>query len=325
MCEGVGPYRSGRSTGRVRPRRGARTCSLRLDIPDAVRNYALAEGCAVWLDELPTLVQSLAYDWSLTLGVTLHGGHAAFVAEATTSGGTGVVLKVGVPCNRRELKYEATMLRLADGNCCAELFLDDLDRDALLLERLGSAMYEVVADPAIRHDTLCDLATRLWRPVGDDIDMPTGADRAQAYGEALPRLWQLTGQPCSRATIDDAIECAQRRCRAHDDRLAVLVHGDVHDGNALVAANGTFKLIDPDGLRAEPACDLGTLLRANPDVGDDLRARADRLALRTGVDVTAIWEWGTIYRVIGGLHSRRVGFQPFGDQLLARADRLTNG
>jgi len=103
------------------------------------------------------------------------------------------------------------------------------------------------------------------------------------------------------------------------------VHGDVHDANALVTTNGTFKLIDPVGLRAEPACDLGTILRANPDVGDDLRVRADRLALRTGVDVTAIWEWGTVYRVIGGLHSRRVGFQPFGDQLLANADRLTKG
>jgi streptomycin 6-kinase len=104
------------------------------------------------------------------------------------------------------------------------------------------------------------------------------------------------------------------------------VHGDVHDGNALAAPDGTtFKLVDPDGLRAEPACDLGTILRCNPDVGDDLRARAERLALRTGVDATAIWEWGTIYRVIGGLHSRRVGFQPFGDQLLAHADRLTRG
>ena len=29
--------------------------------------------------------------------------------------------------------------------------------------------------------------------------------------------------------------------------------------------------------------------------------------------------------VPGSLHSRRVGFQPFGDQLLARADQLTTG
>jgi streptomycin 6-kinase len=42
------------------------------------------------------------------------------------------------------------------------------------------------------------------------------------------------------------------------------------------------------------------------------------------VDARAIWEWGTIHRVIGGLYSRRIGFQPFGDLLLAEADRLTH-
>ena len=115
----------------------------------------------------------------------------------------------------------------------------------------------------------------------------------------------------------------ERRRRAHDDRHAVLVHGDVHDLNVLQAADGTFKLIDPGGLRAERACDLGTIIRCNPDAGDDLHARAKRLAARTGVDATAIWEWGTIHRVIGGLYSRQIGFQPFADLLLAEADRLT--
>jgi streptomycin 6-kinase len=62
---------------------------------------------------------------------------------------------------------------------------------------------------------------------------------------------------------------------------------------------------------------------ATPDSGDDLRARAERLATRTGVDATAIWEWGTIYRVTSGLYCRTIRYQPFGDLLLAEADRLT--
>ena len=114
----------------------------------------------------------------------------------------------------------------------------------------------------------------------------------------------------------------ERRSRAHDDLHAVLVHGDIHDLNVLQAADGTFKLIDPAGLRAERACDLGTIIRCNPDTGDDLHARAKRLADRTGVDATAISEWGTIHRVIGGLYSRQIGLQPFGDLLLGEADRL---
>src|SRR3954453_2528932 len=117
-----------------------------LEVPEIVRNNALAEGYAVWLDELPGLVESLADDWSLTIGAALHGGHAAFVAEVTTSDGTQAVLKAGGPGDRSQLRYGSTVLRTADGDGCAQLLRDDLDRDALLLERLGSAMYEVVAD-----------------------------------------------------------------------------------------------------------------------------------------------------------------------------------
>ena len=294
-----------------------------LDIPDEVRNKVIADGNAAWLDELPSVVASVAHEWSLTVGATLRGGHAALVVEATLADATAAVLKVGVPGTRRGLAFEATTLRLAGGDGCASLLRDDLDRGALLLERLGAAMYDVVPDPATRHDMMCDVAARLWRPVGPEVDLPTGADRAREYSDLLPRLWEETGRACSEATVEDALACAARRRRAHHDRHAVLVHGDVHDLNVLRAADGTFKLVDPDGLRAEPAYDLGTIVRCNPDSGDDLRARTRRLAARTGVDATAIWEWGTIHRVVAGLYCRRIGFQPFGDLLLSEADRLT--
>jgi streptomycin 6-kinase len=164
----------------------------------------------------------------------------------------------------------------------------------------------------------CTASFLIPRPV-----MTCCATSHARHADWLPQLWEGTGRPCSEATVDDALACMDSRRRAHDDRLAVLVHGDVHDMNALQAADGTFKLIDPGGLRAEPACDLGTIVRCNPDCGDDLRVRTERLAARTGVDATAIWEWGTIYRVTSGLYCRSIGFQPFGDLLLAEADRLS--
>jgi streptomycin 6-kinase len=264
----------------------------------------------------------LSQDWSLMIGGTLRGGHKALVVEATLADGTEAVLKVGVPGTRRELTFEATALRLADGDGYARLLRDDLDRGALLLERLGAPLYDVVPDAATRHTMMCDVAARLWRPVGPDVDLPSGADKARECADLLPRLWEATGRACSEATVADALACIERRRRAHDDRDAVLVHGDVHELNVLQAEDGRFKLIDPAGLRAEPACDLGTIIRCNPDAGDDLHARANGLAARTGVDATAIWEWGTIYRVTSGLYSHHIGFQPFGDQLLAEADRL---
>ena len=174
-----------------------------------------------------------------------------------------------------------------------------------------------------RHDVMCDVAARFWRPVVPECRPADGRRQGTRVSDLLPRLWEETGRACSEATVEDALACMERRRRAHDDRHAVLVHGDVHDLNALQAADGTSSSIDPVGLRAERACDLGTIIRCNPDAGDDLHARAKRLAARTGVDATAIWEWGTIHRVIGGLYSRKIGLQPFGDLLIAQADLLT--
>jgi streptomycin 6-kinase len=294
---------------------------LSLDIPDQVRKTVIADGNESWLDELPGVVDSLAHEWSLMIGSSVAGGHAAVVLEVTLADGTPAVLKIGVP--GRAVAQEATVLRLANGGACAKLLGEDTCRRALLLERLGPPMYDIDPDPVSRHDLLCDLAVRLWRPIGPEIDLPTGAKLAEEYADGLPRLWEQAGQPCSPATVADAVACMTRRRVAHDDRSAVLVHGDIHEMNALQASDGSYKLIDPAGLRAEPACDLGTILRCNPDLGDDLRARTERLASRTGVDATAIWEWGTIHRVVSGVYACSIGFQPFGDLLLAEADRLT--
>jgi len=155
------------------------------------------------------------------------------------------------------------VLRLANGGGCAKLLGEDVSRQALLLERLGAPMYDIVADPVIRHNLLCEAAVCLWRPIGPGIDLPTGAKLAEQYAGRLPGLWEQAGRPCSPATMADALDCMNRRRLAHDDRSAVLVHGDIHEMNALQASDGSYKLIDPAGLRAEPACDLGTIVRCN--------------------------------------------------------------
>ena len=100
----------------------------------------------------------------------------------------------------------------------------------------------------------------------------------------------------------------------------MLVHGDVHQWNALEAGDG-FKLVDPDGLLAEPEYDLGIVMREDPLDGD-LRRRALWLAERTGLDADAIWEWGVVERVSTGLLGTRVGLQPFAGQMLAAADEM---
>ena len=100
----------------------------------------------------------------------------------------------------------------------------------------------------------------------------------------------------------------------------MLVHGDVHQWNALQAGR-EFKLVDPDGLLAQPEYDLGIIMREDPLDGD-LRERARWLAGKTGLDEEAIWEWGVVERVSTGLLGTRVGLQPIAREMLDAADHV---
>jgi streptomycin 6-kinase len=138
--------------------------------------------------------------------------------------------------------------------------------------------------------------------------------------------WQALGRPCSQAAIDHALECAARRVAGHDEARAVLVHGDVHQWNALQDGDG-FTLIDPDGLLAEPEYDLGVLMREDPVelLDADPTQRARRLASMTGLDPAAVWEWGVVERVSTGLVLATVGLQPMAGQMLTAADTVAAG
>jgi streptomycin 6-kinase len=100
------------------------------------------------------------------------------------------------------------------------------------------------------------------------------------------------------------------------------VHGDVHQWNALQASDGSFKLVDPDGLLAEPEYDLGIIMREDPAelMEGDPTARAEWLAGRTGLDAGAIWEWGVVERVSTGLLGTKIGLQPVAGQMLRVAE-----
>ena len=126
-----------------------------------------------------------------------------------------------------------------------------------------------------------------------------------------------------RSTTPSSVRRADRR--AADER-AVLVHGDVHQWNALESDDG-FTLVDPDGLLAEPEYDLGILMREEPAGLARARPaeRARRLARRSGLDATAIWEWeGVVERVSTGLLCTEVELQPVGRQMLLVADAVAS-
>ena len=290
-----------------------------VEIPPVVREKALAVGARAWIDALPALIRTLESDWGITVGRPYCDSTEAFVAEATSSDGSPAVLKLIVPRDGDAAAREATALRLAAGEGCPLLLREDVARGALLLERLGRALYELQLPVRRRHEILVTAAARVWRPA-PDCGLPTGAAKARWLAEFITRMWEELDRPCSERTVEHALACAERRADAHRDETAVLVHGDVHQWNAL-EADGGFKLVDPDGLLAQPEYDLGIVMREDPLDGE-LNERAHWLAERTGLDAEAIWEWGVVERVSTGLLGTRVGLQPIAGQMLTAANEL---
>jgi streptomycin 6-kinase len=291
-------------------------------VPEVVRQKALAAGADAWLDDLPLLVASLEQEWGVRLGDAYTDSTEAFVANATCQDGTPAVLKLLVPRSGDAAANEIAVLRLTGGKGCVRLLRDDIARGALLLERLGRSLYELALPIRRRHEILCSTAARVWRPA-PGCGLPTGAEKGRWLANFITTTWEELDHPCSEQAIDYGLVCAQRRAEAHNDERAVLVHGDVHQWNALEAPDG-FKLVDPDGLLAEPEYDLGIIMREDPLdlLNGDAHERARWLAARTGLDVTAIWEWGVVERVSTGLLGTKVGLQPVARQMLAVADRL---
>ena len=300
-------------------------------VSELVRNKARSAGAEEWLDSLPALVAELAAEWGFTLGEAFGDGTEAFVAAVTTAEGEPAVLKVVLPQDDgAAAAREAAVLRAAGGDGCARLLAHDDARRALLLERLGPSLHDLGLPFGRRLEILVSAARRLWaHPIPDDLPFPTGAEKAAWLEGYIARTWEDLDRPCSERAVADALACAGRRAAAHDDERSVLVHGDVHEWNALrsLTEPEVCKLVDPDGLRAEAEYDLGVLMREDPldlradlDAGDP-RRRARRLAaLGEGRDEHAIWEWGVVERVSTGLVCTSIGLEPVGRQMLQVAE-----
>lgn len=245
-------------------------------VPALVRNKALAVGAEQWLDELPALVATIEREWSIVVGRPFDDATEAFVAEAMLNDGTPAVLKLIVPRDGDAAENEITVLRLTNGEGCVALLRDDAARGALLVERLGRSLHKLALPIGQRLEILCATVALVWR-AAPDCGLPTGAEKGRWLVDFIATMWEELDRPCSERAVDHAFTCAAHRIAAHDDERAVLVHGDVHQWNALEAEDG-FRLVDPDGLLAEAEYDIGILMVGIQPGARDMLAVADRVA-----------------------------------------------
>ncbi|MEY2453276.1 MAG: streptomycin 6-kinase [Acidimicrobiaceae bacterium] len=304
-----------------------------LDLPYMVVTTARSYGAVGqrWLDGLGALVDELERDWDITIGATLSGGTASYVAEATTAEGESAVLKVAMPAqftSLGDLGNEIRTLTIADGHGCARLLRHDEERRALLLERLGRKLDDLGLPVQRQLEIICATLPRLWDASPGNVELPSGAAKGRWLADDIARAWDELDQPCSSRVVDTALSFAERRIAAFDQERAVLVHGDAHGWNTLEEREGSsqFKFVDPDGLIAEREYDLAIPMREFNDellAGDAVRvgqARCQLLSRLSNTDATRIWEWGFIERVSTALLLVREGHAKLAEDFLTVAE-----
>ncbi len=250
---------------------------------------------AEWLNRLPAIVVGYERHWSLAVGPPFPELSANYVAPAVRADGTAAVLKLSFP-EDGEFRTEAEALGLFDGRGAARLLELDLDRGAMLLERLKpGAPLSTVEDDEEATSVAADVLRRLWRPVPADHTFPAVYDLAQGFARLRHHFGGGTG-PLPAALVE--------RAEAHIGELIplqaepVLLHGDLHHGNILAARRRPWLAIDPKGVVGEPAYDTGSLLYnpaellGKPQPGKVLERRIDRLAEELDLDKARVRGWG---------------------------------
>ena len=275
---------------------------------DFARAVAAQHGEAgrLWLGRLPALVERCAARWSLRVGPPFTPLSYNYAAPASGPGGERLVLKLGPPA--RELLSEIEALRLFGGVGAARLFAAEEEWGALLLERLepGTSLVGLCEeDDGAATSAAAGVMRKLWREVPDRHDFPTAADWGDTFRRMRVRFGGGTG-PFPRRLFEEGESLFAALLGSSAGQ--VLTHGDLHHGNVLASAREPWLAIDPKGLVAEPAYEVGALLRNPrprlldwPDPVSVTERRIAQLSEELGFERARVRGWGLAQAVLSSL------------------------
>jgi streptomycin 6-kinase len=268
---------------------------------DFVQNIRVSFGLEGqrWLERLPELLEQAARPWNLVPGKPFLLSYN-YVCAATQKDGCPAVLKIGVP--NRELTSEINALRLYHGQGACHLLEADAEKGMLLLERLqpGSMLAALQDD-----DAATGIAAELMQAIQRPAPQPEGFLSLRGWFDELKKLRQGFGGgtgpfPEKSFAIAEAL--------IHDlfaePRPQVLLHGDFHHYNILLAERG-WLVIDPKGVIGPAEYEVGPLL-FNPyqtklDESAAIRRTERRIAIlseRLGFEPQRLRAWAICHSVL---------------------------
>lgn len=302
-----------------------------MELPEKVyaKLAALGDAGTQWRLSLPALLDDIEHRWGVAQGRILSGGSEALVIETASANAGPAVLKLGIP-GETGFEREVQTLLAANGRGYARVLAVDIEHRAVLLERLGPQLEQLDLPVRAQIEHICETLRIAWQVPPGSLSLTSGDEKARWLGDFIASSWAALERPCSENAMLRALQFSQERATAHNAVSAVLVHGDAHSANTLLATQGgaplVFRFVDPDGLFAEPACDLAVPMRDWSQElldGDTIAlglARCDLLSALTGTPAQPIWQWGFLERMSTGLYLLKLGLTSEGRAMLRVAE-----
>ena len=247
-----------------------------------------------WLASIPSIIEAFEMKWSLKIGPP-HSLSYNYVAPATRSDGTDVVLKIGFTGDR-EFKTEILALKIFNGDGAVKLLEADREKAVILLERVtpGVPLSEEVDDEKATR-ILASVIKKLYKPLPSSHTFTT----IDGWIKELSNFHNKPGstiQPLPLDLINKARELFTYLIKT--SAPAVLVHGDLHHDNIISSTRAGWLAIDPKGIAAEPAYEVAAMIR-NPyqklkdiaNLEEILRRRILILSKELGFNPLRIHQW----------------------------------
>jgi streptomycin 6-kinase len=228
-----------------------------LSVPDSfAADLVRREGEAGrrWLGSVPATIAELCCAWGLEpVGRPQHGAWG--LVFEVLGNDAPAVLKVSYPDPGQPLENVVTALSLWDGRGAVQLLRHDLERCALLLERLDAGRSLRAVPMAEALVVAGDLLRRLAVPAPETL--PRIETVAKNIAQNLNRRWERLGKPMPRRTLERTFDLISAFAPASPD---LVVNWDLHYEDVLVAEREPWLAVDPAVLSGDPAWGLAQLL-----------------------------------------------------------------
>lgn len=254
-----------------------------------------------WLGRLPAILGRCEQRWGLRIGAPFAHLTFNYVAPAVRTDGTAVIVKAYAG---DEFPLQVEALRLFDGHGMVQFLECEVQDKVLLMEYLqpGTTLLRVEDDDEQATAIAASVMRQVWRPMSAGHPFPTVSDWGRGFGR-LRKHFDGGSGPFPPRLLEEAETLFAELSASMTEQM--LLHGDLHHDNILMARRQPWLAIDPKGLVGEPAYETGALLRnALARVFSDsqprrvLARRVDQLAEKLELDRVRVRDWGLAQGVL---------------------------